>query len=118
MGWPNPGAMSLIQKVHKRKEPKGNMIMLKQEFESLIEKVVSNEDYEKIESVYTAFDRFINHESISTFYQNFGMKGIDALNNALKVAKAERDVAMEVQVYADGLAAKARLTALQYGISL
>lgn len=94
------------------------MIMLKQEFESLIGKQVSNEDYEKIEAVYMSFDRFTSHSLIASFYNQYGMKGVAALNNALKVAKAERDVANEAQASADGLAAKARITALQYGISL
>lgn len=54
--------------------------MMKFEFERLINDIVSDEDYKKIESVYMSFDfMFPRHEDIAYFYITHGMSGINRM---------------------------------------
>lgn len=70
--------------------------MMKQEFENLIGKSVSNEDYSTIEYVYTWYPTISEIEGkdqIAKLYMEFGMPIIeDMVERSGKMEKAERDL--------------------------
>lgn len=60
--------------------------MMKEEFEDLLGAEVDVHEYEAIETVYVAFQRFPDKQSIVNFWKAYGKKGVNALLPAVEIA--------------------------------
>ena len=60
--------------------------MMKEEFEDLLGAEVDVHEYEAIETVYVAFQRFPDKQAIVNFWKEYGKRGVNALLPAVEIA--------------------------------